>query len=181
MAAEAASTAHAAPRTQPGLPRSPRVAPPPPILALATSRGLVPWYFLVSAAHAEVDAAEATAAAAALASRDDDYDLDPDRGHTLRRPVAAADAADAGFAYGLKDVPEGGFVTEVRAMRGTAGLGLDLDNQNIVRRISPGSMAEQQGARAHPLAGVMSPQTAPLMKQYCCRNLVWASGRSRRA
>ncbi|EOD15188.1 hypothetical protein EMIHUDRAFT_245989 [Emiliania huxleyi CCMP1516] len=48
----------------------------------------------------------------------------------------------------------GGFVTEVRAMRGTAGLGLDLDNQNIVRRISPGSMAEQQGARAHPLAGV---------------------------
>ena len=105
-----------------------------------------------------MDAAEATAAAAALASSDDDYDLDPDRGHTLRRPVAAADAADAGCgAYGLKDVPEGGFVTEVRAMRGTAGLGLDLDNQNIVRRISPGSMAEQQGARAHPLAGVMSP------------------------
>ena len=129
-----------------------------------------------------MDAAEATAAAAALASSDDDYDLDPDRGHTLRRPVAAADAADAGFAYGLKDVPEGGFVTEVRAMRGTAGLGLDLDNQNIVRRISPGSMAEQQGARAHPLAGVMSPPNRPpLMKTILLPQPCLGFGRSRRA
>ena len=37
---------------------------------------------------------------------------------------------------------------EVVAQRGTSGLGLDLDERNVIRRVLPGSMAEEQGILA---------------------------------
>lgn len=100
----------------------------------APSEGLVPWYYIVSAAHAELEAATAHLAASALAEDDDDLSTD-----------APARPAGGGVATAPPGQASGGEYLEVVAMRGQSGLGLDLDNTNVVRRISPGSMAAQQG------------------------------------
>jgi hypothetical protein len=100
------------------------------------AEGLVPWYYIVSAAHAELEAATAHLAVAARAEEDDDNDLSTDG---PGKPSAG------GAVTAPPGQPAGGQYLEVMAMRGQAGLGLDLDNTNVVRRVSPGSMAAQQG------------------------------------
>jgi len=108
-----------------------------------SEEGLVPWYYIVSAAHAELEAATAHL----HESDDDDYDLSTD-GPPPAPGKAAAAVAAARLGPAATPPPgqaPGGEYLEAIAMRGQTGLGIDLDNSNVVRRLSPGSMAAQQG------------------------------------
>ena len=107
-----------------------------------SSEGLVPWHYIVSAAHAELEAA--TVHLHDGDDDDDDDDLRTDSPQSLA--VNSSPGARLGpAATAPPGQMAGGEYLEAVAMRGQTGLGIDLDNTNVVRRLSPGSMAAQQG------------------------------------
>ena len=112
--------------------------------------GLVPWFYLVSAAHAEV-----SAVAAALGAADEaacaSVVATPGGSTPGSTPGLAVDADTPGSPGGLvvdgaDDASLGGELVEITISRGAEGaLGLDVDDANRVRRIAPHGIAARQG------------------------------------
>uniref|UniRef100_A0A7S4BAD0 non-specific serine/threonine protein kinase n=1 Tax=Chrysotila carterae TaxID=13221 RepID=A0A7S4BAD0_CHRCT len=119
-----------------------------------TRYGLVPWYFLVSAAHAEMQAAFA----------------DPGAGPEAAAPVPKpaddnAESDDEGLR--VDETPRANkaqveFI-DIMVMRNEAGaLGIDIDERNLVRRVADSARPENHKLRVgdviiavngHPLSG----------------------------
>ena len=103
------------------------------------TRGLVPWRFLVSAAHAELDVR-----AIQLTLPTDLGGIEEvEKGARLANEVRVVGVRSASYPpYISPYLPHQVRVVEVRS--GGTQLGVEVDERNVVVRIRPGSVAERK-------------------------------------
>ena len=103
------------------------------------TRGLVPWRFLVSAAHAELDVR-----AIQLTLPTDLGGIEEvEKGARLANEVRVVEVRSASYPpYISPYLPHQVRVVEVRS--GGTQLGVEVDERNVVVRIRPGSVAERK-------------------------------------